>query len=127
VVLPILALALAVAGCGLGGGGLFAPANPTGDDTGNPQVQDVSITDTGYNPSTVRIAVGDSVLWTNNGATDHTVTSGNPGDPDAGSVFGSGPIAPGATFTFTFNVTGDFVYFSTSQPLVLRNAHVIVE
>lgn len=49
-------------------------------------------------------AKGTTVIWTNNGATIHTVTS------DDGTSFDSGTIASGGTYSHTFNTAGSFAY-----------------
>jgi plastocyanin len=49
------------------------------------------------------VNVGSKVTWTNTDSVTHTVTSDN-------GVFGSGDLAPNATFSYTFNTTGTFAY-----------------
>ena len=58
----------------------------------------VSITDNIFTPSTTSVRPGDVVHWTNNGAAQHTVTSGTPGAP--GQVFNV-TLNPGQTFDWT--------------------------
>jgi plastocyanin len=65
---------------------------------------EVTIVDRAFNPpSGVVIAPGDSVLWTNSGALDHTVTSND-------GIWDSGIVTPTLTFTYTFTQTGTFRY-----------------
>ena len=59
---------------------------------------------------------GTTVVWTNRDVVQHTVTSGSPSDPDAGSLFDSGSnivdwVAQGETYSFTFNQAGVFPYY----------------
>jgi LPXTG-motif cell wall-anchored protein len=54
-------------------------------------------------PATVRIHVGESVTWTNNGTVPHTSTA------DKG-LWDSGPLNPGQSFAFTFKSAGTFPY-----------------
>jgi len=61
----------------------------------------VSEVDFDFVPATITIGVGDSVLWTNNGASPHTSTGGS---------WNSGTMNPGATFSHTFNSAGSFPY-----------------
>ncbi len=63
----------------------------------------VSIANLSFSPSTLSVAVGTTVTWTNNDNVVHTVTS------DTG-VFNSPDLSPGQTFTYTFNTTGSFAY-----------------
>ncbi|CAN5621017.1 hypothetical protein BH23THE1_BH23THE1_17560 [soil metagenome] len=80
------------------------------------------LTDTAYEPNPVEIAVGQTVLWTNNDSAFHTVTSGEAGGPDAGQIFDSGLAGPsamiskGITFEHTFNVAGEYPYYCILHP-----------
>jgi plastocyanin len=62
-----------------------------------------------YSPNPISITKGGTVTWTNNDTTSHTSTS------DAGSAmaWSSGSIAPGASFSQTFNASGTFTYHCT--------------
>jgi plastocyanin/FtsP/CotA-like multicopper oxidase with cupredoxin domain len=80
--------------------------------TGN----NISIIDNQFVPPSITIHVGETVTWTNNGASPHTVTSDpgpsncNPGNPST-ELFNSGVIQPnGGTFTHTFQLAGDNGY-----------------
>ena len=93
-----------------------APRNEAGRQADcNVQVSIVAnaatLGDKTYSPDPVTIARGATVIWTNNDSIAHTVTA----KPDA-TVFDSGSIAPGATFSHTFNSVGDFDYFCTIHP-----------
>jgi len=78
---------------------------------------DVSIGDNVYEPESIAIAVGDTVVWTHEGARPHSVTS----DPNQADEFDSSPTCPtnpvtdcmqaGATFEYTFETAGTFTYF----------------
>jgi plastocyanin len=63
-----------------------------------------------YTPSFVAIQPGDTVKWTWKGS-DHSVTSGTPGQ--ATGLFDSGIKNSGFTFSFTFPNSGTFNYFCT--------------
>jgi len=65
----------------------------------------VSIVDNEFIPKNLAIAPGDTVKWTQNGGTDHTVTA------DDGSLFDSGEIGPTVVFSYTFPTAGRFGYF----------------
>jgi len=103
--------------------GCAAPPAPT------PGVTDVTMPGLVYNPMTVTIKAGESVRWTNTETLPipHTVTSGNPGDPNAGSIFDSNSILPGQSFTFTFDTPGTYVYFCKFHYMEgMQGAQVIV-
>ncbi len=61
----------------------------------------VSIANFAFTPNSITIAPGDSITWTNDDSTTHTVT---------GSDWGSGDLAPGATFSHTFATNGTYAY-----------------
>ncbi len=75
-------------------------------------VNAVSVTSTGFSPSVIQVKIGTTVTWTNNDTSAQAFTS------DTG-VFDSGPLAPGATFTYTFNEAGTFVYHSTATSTLI--------
>jgi plastocyanin len=63
----------------------------------------VSIKDFAFNPQTIQAKVGDSITWTNQDTTAHTVTL------DDKSV-DSGSVAPSSTFSHAFTQAGTFTY-----------------
>jgi len=69
----------------------------------------VSMIEYAFQPDTVRINPGDSVVWTNNGAFLHTSTSGV--SPVWDSLWDSGDLAHGASFVHGFTADGTFPYF----------------
>lgn len=81
-----------------------------------------TLTDTAYNPNPVEITIGQTVVWTNDDAAFHTVTSGEVGAADVGKEFDSGLTGPtaltskGKTFEHTFEVVGEYPYFCTLHP-----------
>ncbi len=76
---------------------------PTTTAAGSPA--SVSIASEAFNPSSLVVAAGTTVTWTNNDPIGHTVTS------TAGPVnFGSGTLGTGSTFSFTFTQVGTYEY-----------------
>ena len=104
-----LALGLVVAGCGDdddddgggGGGGGASTEQPAGGGGGGGA--NVTMKGIAFNPAEITIKAGDTVTWTNDDDTEHTVTS----DDDA---FDSGDISGGDTFEQTFDEAGEFAY-----------------
>ncbi len=85
----------------------FTSASPSATSSG--PVINVSINDFSFNPPSIVVGAPNNtsgefatVIWTNNGATAHTVTSGN-GTTDG--LFDSGSLSPGANFTLEVNQT----------------------
>ena len=73
----------------------------------------VEIVNLSYNPSSITIAPGDTVIWYNNESSlHHSVTS------DAGVTpsFDSGEIVAGATWSHTFDTEGTFAYHCMFHP-----------
>ena len=65
-----------------------------------------------YSPERLEISEGTTVTWTNDddSALLHTITSGNPESGHDGK-FDSAFMAPGTTFRFTFEKSGNYDYF----------------
>lgn len=67
----------------------------------------VNIVNFTFDPATVNINKGDTIIWTNSDAVAHTAT---------GTAFDSGSLSKGATFKFTFNAAGAMDYICTFHP-----------
>src|SRR3954463_15332543 len=59
----------------------------------------VRILSTGFSPASVTIATGDTVKWTNRDTKTHQVVSNS-------GAFASAIIAPGRSYSHTFNTAG---------------------
>jgi plastocyanin len=70
----------------------------------------VSVQDNTFDPGTIKVKVGDTVEWTNEGGIAHTVTA------TGGADFDSGSLAPGDTFSFTADKAGTISYVCTFHP-----------
>jgi plastocyanin len=80
-------------------------------------IQNVAVKDRFFSPARVQIHVGDRVRWKNLGAQTHTTTS------DTG--LWNKVLAPGATFTRTFNQVGVFRYHCTIHPEMTGGVKVV--
>jgi plastocyanin len=80
--------------------------------SGNPMSNGntVSVKDDFFDPANMTVTSGTTVTWTFQGNNQHTVTSGNPNDANAGSLFDNGPMSSGSV-QVSFNQTGTFNYF----------------
>jgi plastocyanin len=92
--LTLLAMLLLAAACG---------------SKDNSATNQVSMLDFAFSPESLNVSPGDTVTWVNNGAYDHTTTSGEVGSPDGN--WDSGIVAPGARFSHVFTNAGDFHYY----------------
>jgi plastocyanin len=95
----VLVSTLVVAACGgsnsTPGGG--APTGAAGSANA------VTIVDFAFQPSSLSVAKGTAVKWTNTASRGHTVTADD-------ATFTSDTIAGGGTFSHTFDTAGTFAY-----------------
>jgi plastocyanin len=78
-----------------------------------------------YDPDTIAVLPKTLVIWTNTDVTEHTVTSGNSSENNTGTLFDSGTIGPGSTYSFVFLNPGTYGYFCYIHPWM--TGEVIVE
>jgi plastocyanin len=71
----------------------------------------ISIKNMAFSVSTLQIAAGTVVKWTNNDNIAHTVTAND-------GSFDSGNIAPSGSFTKVFNTAGAFAYHCSIHPMM---------
>ena len=103
--LTVAALGAGVTACG--GYSSDEPAAAVKPATGGTAV---SVQDNTFKPADLKVAVGDTVTFTNEGAIAHTVTATD------GADFDSGTLAPGKTFTFTARKAGTISYVCNFHP-----------
>ena len=70
----------------------------------NPRIYQVSIEDYMFNPTPLKINIGDTIIWTNKDPVSHTVTS------DSGAELDSSRLSKGQTYSHTFLSTGTYDY-----------------
>jgi predicted secreted protein with PEFG-CTERM motif len=71
-----------------------------------------------YIPYEINVAVGETVIWSNDDTAAHTVTSGSANDGPDGK-FDSSLFMTGATFSHTFEEEGFFDYFCMVHPWMI--------
>ncbi len=71
------------------------------------ETQQVSIQNYSYNPATLNVTPGTTVVWTNNDAVPQNVVGDN---------FASPTLNQGDTYSYTFNDSGSFTYNSSFYP-----------
>jgi plastocyanin len=76
---------------------------------GGPGTNEVWIQGMAFTPSTITVAAGTTITWTNQDMVVHNVTS-NP------ALFSSGSLGNGATFSFKFSNKGTYSYSCTLHP-----------
>ena len=75
-----------------------------------------------YIPSKIIASVNEEIVWINEDAAFHSVTSGTYEEPDG--LFDSGHLDPNQSFTFTFEIEGDYDYFCTLHPWMKGTVYV---
>lgn len=70
----------------------------------------IAIKDFGFNPTSITVAKGTTVTWTNNDSVAHTVTKDDSAGPD------SGDVAPGSSYSYTFETPGTYHYHCKIHP-----------
>jgi len=122
--LIVLAVGAGVGAAGLGVSQLVGGPNVfTTTSSGSPPPSSVSVTilnGTGtqqslnFQPSSVNVAKGGTVTWTNSDPVPHTVTSVSV--PSGASSFDSGQMNYTATLKVTFTIDGTYNYVCSYHP-----------
>ena len=107
-----LVLSLVVIGCS----GYQAPAPAPTPAPGGGTAHQVTIKDFAFSPAEITIKVGDTVTWTEQDSVHHTTT---------GSIFDSGDLGQGQTYSKTFDEAGTYDYGCSYHPSM--KGTVIVE
>jgi plastocyanin/predicted lipoprotein with Yx(FWY)xxD motif len=78
-----------------------------------------SLGNLGFYPNTITVVIGvnNTVMWTNNDVTTHTVTSLSV--PTGAQAFNDGNLSPGSTFSVTLTVAGTYRYHCAIHPWML--------
>lgn len=71
--------------------------------------QQVAMEDSRFAPESLEVAVGDTVTWVNQGAVQHSTTSGEVGAPDG--KWDSGLLSSGGSFAYVFTAAGNYHYY----------------
>jgi plastocyanin len=100
--LCLVAAAFGIAACG---GSDDEPAASSAAKSGGGTA--VAVADNSFSPADLKVAVGDTVTFENEGQIAHTVT---------GDDFDSGSMAPSDTFTFEASEVGTFTYVCSFHP-----------
>ncbi len=77
--------------------------------SGEPGTNEVWIQSYAFNPSTITVAAGTTITWTNKDAVGHSVTSKK-------GVFDSGIFGMNETHSIAFPIAGTYSYYCTVHP-----------
>jgi plastocyanin len=78
-----------------------------------------------FSPTTLRIAKGDIVVWTNKDTSPHQIASDPYPSNDTVPGLLSDSLAANESFSFTFDKTGTFTYHDNLNPLKLKGTVVV--
>ena len=77
----------------------------------------VSLTDKAFSPNPVEVSIETAVIWTNQDAEAHTITSeNNTATARDGHLFNSPILSRGMQFNYTFDQAGNFPYYCSLHP-----------
>ena len=109
--------------------GSTVPATPASSPAagGTATTNAIVIQNFTFAPAKTTVKAGTTVTWTNNDSTPHDVTSTNgPGtSATVTSLFTSGELAQGKTFSFTFKKAGTY-YYECKIHASLGTMHAVV-
>ena len=110
-VAPLLSVVLVVALVGYFAAVSYALANPQQASAGPTVYISETPVSWQYSPPEIKVVLGvnSTVTWLSRSISYDTVT-------DRGGTFGSGPIPPGGTFTYTFTSPGVYSYYCLYHP-----------
>jgi plastocyanin len=85
----------------------------------------VTMKELAFAPRTIRLRVGDRVVWRNRDNVGHNVTTQE--DPAGANLVGlaSPTIKPGAAYAYVAHYAGDALYVCTIHPTTMK-AHIVV-
>jgi plastocyanin len=81
-----------------------SPSSTNPSSTPSQTSKNIEISGFAFNPSTLTVNVGDTVIWTNMDSISHTITS------DSGNELSSSSFGNGQTYSHTFTTAGTFNY-----------------
>lgn len=124
VMAAVAVIVLAACGGSSGGSG--------GGSGGGPATSAAAVTiqNFAFSPAKLTVTAGTTVTWTNKDGVTHDVTSAAGAGVNAKttSLFASGPLGQGQTFSHTFAKKGDFFYECTvHRKLPAMHAEVVVK
>ena len=88
------------------------PVAPPSPSAAPPESGKVTIIDFDFGPRTATVAVGTTVVWTNQGVAPHTVTARD-------GAYDSGFLDTGETFSWTYTAAGVYEYLCAIHPAMV--------
>jgi len=113
IVLVVLVIGIALAGCT---GYQQSPGPATTPQTQVPGSNTVTIQNFAFNPPTLSISPGTTVIWVNKDTVDHEVINDASGSSAEGAIFRSPVIPKDGSYSFTFTSLGTYPYHCSIHP-----------
>jgi plastocyanin len=119
-VAPVLSAALVIVFVGYFAAAAYALASPQQGNGGSTVYISETPVSWQYSPQQIKVVLGvnSTVTWVSRSISYDTVT-------DRGATFGSGPIPPGGTFTYTFTAPGIYDYYCLYHPWMTGTVTVL--
>lgn len=108
----MLTMACIIAGCSSNSSNQSTAKSPTATQTLQSDMNGITIEKFAFNPPTLTVKPGTTVIWTNRDGVDHTIVS----DPGSAGQFKSEKLANGASYSFSFTQPGTFTYYCSIHP-----------
>jgi plastocyanin len=108
-----LAIIILIAGCT---GSSQPPGTTTVTQTPAGGGSTVAIQNFAFIPQSITVPRGTTVTWTNQDAVDHQIINDAQGSAAQGSLFTSGALAKGASYSFKFDNPGSYPYHCSIHP-----------
>jgi plastocyanin len=104
IIFPLIAVAFLITGCGTAA---TKSANQPAAKTQPPATRTIDISNSTFQPATITVNAGDTIVWTNRDSLPHSIK---------GQSFSSSPLPPNGTYQLTLAKPGTFDYNCSLHP-----------
>jgi plastocyanin len=108
----IVVLVTCIAVCGCTGSGPSTTTTPTQV----PGATTVNIQNFAFNPASITVPKGTTVIWVNQDTADHQIINDAQGSIGEGTLFTSNSLQKGAQYPFRFDTPGTYPYHCNIHP-----------
>ena len=116
----VLGAGVVASGAALWQGPTNCPASAAQLAQRESEVVTIDVFDNHFQPKRITIPLGATVVWVNHGKRDHTITS------RGGLWQDSGVLAPGDSWSITFDLPGSFTYFCRFHTKHMMSGQIVV-
>jgi plastocyanin len=112
-ILIVVVTFIAVCGCTSYGPSTTTPATTQTEVTG---AATVNVQNFAFNPASITVPKGTTVIWVNQDTTDHQIVNDAQGTIAQGALFTSNSLPKGASYSFKFDNPGTYPYHCSIHP-----------